>query len=83
MNKPTTRYTKHVFVCVHERAPENPRGCCSPRRGAQLGFSFESALREHGLERKVRSNKSGCLDACELGTAVVIYPANSWYLGVK
>ena len=32
---------------------------------------------------KVRANKSGCLDVCELGAAVVIYPENIWYVKVK
>jgi len=28
---------------------------------------------------KVRVNKAGCLDRCELGPAVVIYPEGTWY----
>jgi len=83
MDKPAPRYRKHVFVCVHERTPENPRGCCAQKRGAQLRFRFVNSIREHHLEGKVRINKSGCLDACELGATVVIYPDNIWYLGVK
>jgi (2Fe-2S) ferredoxin len=31
----------------------------------------------------VRINKSGCLDACEKGPAMVIYPNEFWYLNVK
>ena len=31
---------------------------------------------------KVRSNKTGCLDVCEVGPNVVIYPDNIWYTGV-
>ena len=27
----------------------------------------------------VRANASGCLDGCEEGAAVVIYPDNVWY----
>ncbi len=83
MDKPTPRYNKHVFICVHERAPENPRGCCAQKRGVQLRFQFVNAIRKYHLDKKVRINKSGCLDACELGAAVVIYPDNLWYLGVK
>ena len=28
---------------------------------------------------KVRINKSGCLDRCEEGPVVVIYPQGTWY----
>ena len=32
---------------------------------------------------KVRANKSGCLDACEMGAAIVIYPDGIWYTKVQ
>ena len=31
----------------------------------------------------VRANKAGCLDQCELGPTVVIYPHGIWYGGVQ
>ncbi|MEX0936403.1 MAG: hypothetical protein WDZ59_00985 [Pirellulales bacterium] len=31
----------------------------------------------------VRANTSACLDQCELGPTVVIYPQAIWYGGVK
>lgn len=30
----------------------------------------------------VRANASGCLDACEFGVSVVVYPEGIWYGGV-
>ena len=36
-----------------------------------------------GLGGKVRINKSGCLDQCEHGPTVVVYPEAVWYGGVK
>ena len=30
-------------------------------------------------EGKVRVNKSGCLDRCELGPVAVVYPDGVWY----
>ena len=35
------------------------------------------------MKGEVRANKSGCLDACELGASVVIYPDNIWYTRVS
>jgi len=31
----------------------------------------------------VRANKSGCLDQCELGPTVVVYPEAIWYGQVR
>jgi (2Fe-2S) ferredoxin len=36
-----------------------------------------------GLAGRVRINKSGCLDQCEHGPMVVVYPDAVWYGGVR
>ena len=38
---------------------------------------------ELGLKSEVRANSSGCLDACEFGITLVVYPEQIWYGGVK
>ena len=38
---------------------------------------MKSKAREMGLKR-VRINSSGCLDRCELGPSVVVYPEGVW-----
>lgn len=40
---------------------------------------FKVKLAERGLKGKVRANQSGCLDQCEHGPNVVIYPEAVWY----
>ena len=37
---------------------------------------------ELGLKANVRANTAGCLDACEFGASMVIYPEQIWYGGV-
>jgi len=39
---------------------------------------MKARAKELGLE-KVRINASGCLDRCELGPTMVIYPEGIWY----
>lgn len=39
---------------------------------------MKARAKELGLE-KVRVNASGCLDRCELGPTMVIYPEGTWY----
>lgn len=34
------------------------------------------------MHGRMRANASGCLDACEYGIAVVVYPDGIWYGGV-
>lgn len=36
-------------------------------------------VRRHGLHRSVRVNVAGCLDQCEHGITVVVYPEAVWY----
>ena len=42
-----------------------------------------SSRKRPDLARKVRINKSGCLDQCEHGPTVVVYPEAVWYGNVK
>lgn len=43
---------------------------------------FKAELASRGLKPLVRANQAGCLDQCELGPTVVIYPQEIWYGGV-
>ena len=40
---------------------------------------FKAEIERHGLQGVVRANRAGCLDACELGPSVVVYPEAVWY----
>ena len=73
------RFDRHVFVCTNQRPEGHPRGCCNPDGGADLHAAFKKALAEHGLSRRIRANKAGCLDQCEHGPNVVVYPEAVWY----
>ena len=75
-------FERHLFVCTNQRPPDHPRGSCSPDGSEALQKAFKKALAEHGLNRRVRANKSGCLDQCEHGPTVVVYPDTIWYGGV-
>jgi (2Fe-2S) ferredoxin len=74
-----SRFTHHVFICTNERSETDPRGCCSARGSAGVVEAFKSELAKRGLKKTIRANKAGCLDACEFGTSVVVYPEGVWY----
>ena len=76
-------FEKHIFVCCNQREPQHPRGSCNPDADDGLQKAFKKALAERGLARRVRANRSGCLDQCEHGPTVVVYPDAVWYGGVS
>lgn len=71
-------YTRHVFVCTNRRPDGSPRGCCASKGGDELRLALKKELDAQGVKR-VRINTAGCLDACERGMAVVVYPEGTWY----
>jgi (2Fe-2S) ferredoxin len=74
------KFEKHIFICTNQRPDGNPRGCCDPYGNAELHRAFKEKLKKHGIPNsKVRANKAGCLDQCEVGPTVVVYPDNVWY----
>jgi (2Fe-2S) ferredoxin len=77
------KYTRHVFVCTNHRQPAGPRGCCNPDGKADLHRQLQQAAHAAGLQGTVRINKAGCLDQCEHGPTVVVYPDGVWYGNVK
>ncbi len=72
-------FTHHLFVCSHIRAPGDRRGCCDPTGRQDLRTAFQRALLSAGAGPLVRVNQAGCLDQCEHGPVVVIYPQGIWY----
>ena len=72
-------YRYHIFSCVNERSPDDPRGSCAARGAVELQELFKKEVFERGLKKVARANKSGCLDLCAKGPVVVIYPEGVWY----
>lgn len=76
------RFEKHIFICENKRDEDNPRGSCFNNGSADLKPIFQKRLKELGVSHKIRANGSGCLDACEFGPVVLVYPEQVWYGGV-
>ena len=71
-------FDQHIFICGNRREPGHSRGSCDPAGSDALQKAFKKAIAERGITR-VRANKSGCLDQCEKGPTVVVYPDAVWY----
>lgn len=70
---------RHVFVCTNERPPDNPKGSCKPKGGNEVRDRLKAELASRGLAKMIRANNAGCIDQCEHGVAVVVYPEQVWY----
>jgi (2Fe-2S) ferredoxin len=73
------KFEKHIFVCTNQRPEGHPRGCCDPSAHGELHRLFKTSVALRGLKATVRANQSGCLDQCEHGPTVVVYPDGVWY----
>ena len=77
------RYVRHIFICTNKRKEDDPKGSCAQKGSEEIRDLFKKELHARGLKTKVRANKAGCLDVCEYGPNVVIYPEGVWYSHVK
>jgi (2Fe-2S) ferredoxin len=74
-----SHYKHHVFFCCNQREPgEN---CCQNHQADALRDYAKNRVKALGLagKGKVRVNKAGCLDRCDEGPVIVVYPEEVWY----
>ena len=72
-------FKHHLFFCLNERS--NGENCCAQHNAFELFTYAKNRIKELGLSGagKIRVNKAGCLDACNLGPVMVVYPEGTWY----
>jgi (2Fe-2S) ferredoxin len=75
-------FQRHVFVCINERPADHPKGCCKAKGGVEVRDRLKQELTARGISKLIRANNAGCLDQCEHGVTVVVYPEQVWYGGV-
>lgn len=71
-------FEAHVFVCCNRRPDGHPRGSCAAKGSEKLRDYMKARAKELKIPG-IRVNMAGCLDRCELGPCVVIYPEGVWY----
>ena len=75
---PALFFDFHMFVCTNRRPDGHPRGSCASSGSERLRDYMKARVKELGVA-KVRVNSAGCLDRCEQGPCVVVYPSGVWY----
>ena len=72
-------FQHHVFFCCNQR--EGGKPCCNDHGASEVREYAKSRIKALGLAGagRVRINMAGCLDRCELGPVLVVYPEETWY----
>ncbi|MEW6347614.1 MAG: (2Fe-2S) ferredoxin domain-containing protein [Thermodesulfobacteriota bacterium] len=70
----------HILVCASFRGTE-AKGKCIRKESLQLIPYLQEELADRGLNAMVTS--TGCMNLCEEGPVMVIYPQAVWYRGVE
>ena len=73
-------FDKHVFFCTNQR----PAGeaCCNDFEATRLRDYMKAKVKALGIstaDNRIRINAAGCLDRCEKGPVLVVYPEAIWY----
>lgn len=77
--KEVSYYERHVFFCCNQR--EAGAQCCNNHGSQKIREYAKDRVKQLKLDGpgKVRINQSGCLDRCEQGPVMVVYPEAVWY----
>lgn len=73
-------YDKHVFFCTNQR--EDGSACCNNHGAQQARDYMKNKVKELGIssrQNNIRINSAGCMNRCELGPVIVVYPESIWY----
>ena len=73
-------YDKHVFFCTNQR--EDGSASCGIFAAQKARDYVKRRVKELGIsgdENKIRINSAGCMDRCEEGPVIVVYPEAVWY----
>ncbi|MDC1310890.1 (2Fe-2S) ferredoxin domain-containing protein [Burkholderiales bacterium] len=72
-------YQHHVFFCCNQRT--DGRSSCNDQGSQALRDYAKAKIKSLGLAGagRVRINQSGCLDRCNEGPVMVVYPEEVWY----
>ena len=72
-------FERHVFFCTNQRPEVHPKGFCASKNSTVLRAYMKKKTKELVSGKKIRITASGCLDHCEFGPTLVVYPDNVWY----
>lgn len=72
-------FKRHVFFCTNQRSDGEP--CCQQFEAKDARAYTKLRAKSLGIHGPggVRVNSAGCLDRCDKGPVLVVYPEAVWY----
>jgi len=74
-------YKRMIFVCLNA-SHDGDRPVCAEGHSEEVLKALKEEVKKRGLKGKVRALKSGCMDLCEKGPNVMIFPEGTLHSGV-
>ncbi len=75
-----SHFDKHVFFCTNQR--EDGSDCCGNFAAQKARDYVKTKVKELGISKRqnsIRINSAGCMDRCDDGPVIVVYPEAIWY----
>ncbi|HEU0188462.1 MAG TPA: (2Fe-2S) ferredoxin domain-containing protein [Gallionella sp.] len=73
-------FDKHVFFCTNQR--KAGEDCCNNHGAEKARDYMKKKVKELDIstrKNKIRINAAGCMDRCDDGPVIVVYPEAIWY----
>ncbi|MBI3773785.1 MAG: (2Fe-2S) ferredoxin domain-containing protein [Gammaproteobacteria bacterium] len=72
-------YQHHIFFCTNQR--DDGQACCQDHKAQEMRDYCKKRVKALNLNGKgqVRVNNAGCMDRCDEGPVMVVYPEGTWY----
>jgi (2Fe-2S) ferredoxin len=67
----------HFFLCNSFRVNGEPQGVCNKKGATDLLQYLQSEIADRGIDAVV--SLTSCLNVCEKGPIMVVYPNELWY----
>jgi len=74
-----SHYKYHVFFCCNQR--EAGAACCNNHHAQEMRDYAKARVKSLQLAGpgKIRVNQAGCMDRCNEGPVIAVYPQEIWY----
>lgn len=83
MKQESVPYRRMVFVCMNASHEGEDRPVCAAGGAEKVLTCLKEEVKKRGLKGKIRALKSGCMDLCEKGPNVMVFPEGVLHSGVK
>jgi (2Fe-2S) ferredoxin len=72
---------RHILLCNSFRAGGAPQGACNKKGAPALMQYLQEGLADRGMDDSAIS-LTNCLNVCDRGPVMVVYPDGYWYGGI-